>query len=397
MKEMKRAIHFDFHTPAGIYDFNNDFDFEQFAEDMKNANVGYVNVFARCNKGYSYYPTKIGTPYPTLTTDLTGNMIKALKKRNIGVTAYLNGGLNHKCTIENPCFMRITKDGKCYDDPDNNIAFFRVPCFNTGYREYLISEIKEILELYDPDGIFVDCMLVRSCYCPSCMKKMKALGVDHRDNDAVYAFAVDTMRETMAQLSAVIPEGKRFIINGCPPYEDTHHLQSHVELECLPTSAAWGYDFIAAMAPYHRNFAKDHVYMTGSFVRGWGEFGSKKTISALENDVYDALMYGFTPSIGDHIHPRDGINREFYKKIGKLYARVKELEKWNDDTTPVCNVAIIEDLVPLVAGGEISVMGEFKEVCTLPEMEKVQSTIKDGRTQITLPQINGYKSFLLKN
>ena len=84
---MKRAVHFDFHTMPGIDDMTGTFGPKDLAEALSDAHVDYVNIFARCNIGFSYYPTKLGTVYPGLDRDLLGEAIEELHKRNIGVTA----------------------------------------------------------------------------------------------------------------------------------------------------------------------------------------------------------------------------------------------------------------------------------------------------------------------
>lgn len=109
MKEIKRAVHFDFHTMPYIDDFCNNFNAEEFAMQLKEANAEYVNVFARCNIGYSYYPTKIGFPYEGMKGNMCGEIVSALKKHGIGVTLYLNGGLNHQLMVKKPGLMKIQK------------------------------------------------------------------------------------------------------------------------------------------------------------------------------------------------------------------------------------------------------------------------------------------------
>jgi len=368
MKEMKRAIHFDFHTMPGIDDFGKNFDAEEFALQMEAANADYVNIFARCNIGFSYYPTKVGVPYPGMKGNMCGDIVKALKKRNIGVTLYLNGGLNHTFMIKNPGIMKISKDGKSYTNPNENMNFFRTPCYNSEYREHLLSEISEILQM-EPDGIFVDCLIPRSCYCPRCIEKMQKKGIDINDDDAVYAYSVSLIKEVMAEIREIVPKDKRLFLNSFP-YDDISDIVSHSELECLPTDPGeWGYDFIAAMAPYQRMFTNDRVYMTGCFVGSWGDFGGKKTKAAIENDVFDALLYGYGPSIGDHMHPRDGINKRLYKEIGEIYGYVKSLEKWTDNAVPKCDTAILRNKctngivsssVPASAKGAARMLSELK-------------------------------------
>ena len=148
MKPMKRAVHFDFHTMPGIDDVLSNYNAEEFAEVLYNANVDYVNIFARCNIGFSYYPTKVGTPYPGMKGDMVGDTVKALHKRGMGVTLYTNGGLNHQLLAENPALSKIQRSGAIWDGDENsriNNNFFRSPCYLGKYRDHLLSEIKEML------------------------------------------------------------------------------------------------------------------------------------------------------------------------------------------------------------------------------------------------------------
>ena len=96
-KRFNRALHFDFHTPPGVDNIFGNFDAEKFADQLKDAHIEYVNITARCNMGFSYYNTKVGKKYPGLgDRDPLREIIDACHKRDIGVTAYINLGLNHE-------------------------------------------------------------------------------------------------------------------------------------------------------------------------------------------------------------------------------------------------------------------------------------------------------------
>ncbi len=342
MKRMKRAIHLDFHTMPGIDNFAETYNGAEIAEILKNANVDYVNMFARCNIGFSYYPTKIGIPYPTMKGNLLGDVIRECHKRDIGVTAYLNAGLNHELMLKNPGYLKIRNGGYIYMDTSVKNNFFRLPCFNTGYRDYLLSEIKEIVE-QEPDGIFCDCLVARTCYCPACVRKAKARGLNAKDESDMMVLAVETLKEVFADIRAVVPENMRLYLNTSL-HEDLYQYVSHSEIECLPTGE-WGYDYFDAQAPYHAHFSQEKLYMTGCFVESWGDFSGKKTKAAIENDVYDALLYGYAPSIGDHMHPAYGLNKKLYSDIGDIYSFVQSLEKWTDNTKPMYELAILRNKV----------------------------------------------------
>ncbi len=340
MREINRAVHIDFHTMPGIEDFGENFTAAEVAESLKNANIDYVNFFARCNIGFSYYPTKLGIPYPGLSGDLLGDMIEECHKRDIGISAYLNGGVNHELLNRRPEFAKIGTDGRVRGEEKVWNNFFRTPCFNTEYRKYLYDEIKEIAAK-KPDGIFVDCMILQSCCCPSCTEKMLQKGIDINDDMQVKKFAYDTLIEVCGEIREIVPQNMRLYINSFP-YDALKDYVSHAEIECLPTGG-WGYDFFPTLAPYYRNFSDDLVYMTGKFVGDWGEFGGRKHKASMENDVYDALLYGYKPSVGDHMHPRDGLDKKLYENIGEIFGFVKNLEKYTKGSHAVCEAAIIKN------------------------------------------------------
>ncbi len=346
MRKMKRCVHFDFHTMPGIDDILKNYSAEDFAETMRLAEADYVNIFARCNIGFSYYPTKAGTPYPGMKGDMVGDTVRELHKRNIGVTLYINGGLNHELLARNPGMSKINRDGTiCIGTEKERINnnFFRSPCFLGEYRAHLLAEIKEMLA-YDPDGIFIDCLRAGSCFCPICMERMRKEGVNTASDEAVYEFAVKVVMELMREIKSLVPEGKRLYLNSFP-YEMIADMSTHAELECLPSDIGeWGYDFFPTEAPYHRMYDKTPVYMTGRFINSWGDIAGNKPIASIENDVYDALLYGYAPSVGDHMHPRDGVDKSLYQSIGRTYSMVKQLEKWTDGTEPHAEVGILRNM-----------------------------------------------------
>lgn len=344
MKDMKRAIHIDFHTMPGITDFGENFDAKDFAKTLADANVDYVNVFARCNIGFSYYPTKVGIPYPYMKGNMLGDTIRECHKRNIGVTAYFNAGLHHEILIRHPEYMRINKNGTAYKDigENMNFSFFRRPCFNTEYTNHLLAEIEEVLKM-DPDGIFCDCFASLPCYCPTCVKMMTDLGISIYDDDAVQKFSYDTLHRTVQKIRDLVPKDKRLILNS-HPHEDFNQYNSHAELECLPTGG-WGYDYLTTQAPYYRKLSENPVYMTGRFNLDWGDFGGRKPKSSMKYDIQDALLYGFAPSIGDHMHPRDGLDKSLYKEIGELFSYIKQMETYTDGTAPMVEAAILRNKI----------------------------------------------------
>src|SRR6476469_3648169 len=73
-----RELHIDAHFAQLPNPYQN-FDADRAAEMLKSSGFQMVSIFAICNGGYSYYPTRLGTPHPGLKRDFTGEFTAALK------------------------------------------------------------------------------------------------------------------------------------------------------------------------------------------------------------------------------------------------------------------------------------------------------------------------------
>ena len=108
MRPLKRAIHIDFHTMPGIDNFNEHWDAAAFAQRLEDAHVKYINMFAKCNIGFCYYPSKIGPVYPGMKGDMFGDLLRECHKRDIGVTAYFNIAIDQEACRTHPQWSKVT-------------------------------------------------------------------------------------------------------------------------------------------------------------------------------------------------------------------------------------------------------------------------------------------------
>lgn len=135
MRKFHRAVHFDFHNMPGIQDLGRDFDAAAFAQRLADAHVDYINFFTQCNRGYAYYPTKVGIPYPGLQRDIFGEVLRECHARGIGVTAYINIGLMHEQQRRNPHWNHVDKEGRIHRDPEGNPNYV-LPSGKTQWEEH---------------------------------------------------------------------------------------------------------------------------------------------------------------------------------------------------------------------------------------------------------------------
>ncbi|HHV96941.1 MAG TPA: hypothetical protein GXX37_10805 [Clostridiaceae bacterium] len=392
MKLMKRAIHLDFHTMPGIYNFNDRWDPEEFARILKNAKVKYINAFAKCNLGFAYYPTKIGIPYPGMKGDMFGDLLRECHKNDIGVSAYVNVGLDHEHARLHRDWCVLNKDGQViYGDRTAN--FFRNMCYNhPGYRNYIMGIIKEILNNYDIDGLFLDCMGVWPCYGNECLEDMVKQGLDPLNDDHVRAHSEEVLMQFSRDVKKLVGNEKYLYLNGMPYYK-VKDLDTHIEIECLPS--AWSYDYFGAQAAYARNIQKKVLYMTGRFQKSWGDFGGLKSKASLENDIWDALSNALDVSIGDHMHPAENLEPEVYKIVGEIYSDIEKYEPWTEDAKYVADIGVLTDSTGFLGDtykGLARMFGELKysfdilnedmdlskyKVLVLPDSMKVTPKLKE--------------------
>jgi hypothetical protein len=342
-----------------IPDFGQNFDAARFADMLKEARVEFINAFAKCNIGFAYYPTAIGLPHPYLQFDLFGQTVEECAKRGIGVAAYFNGGLDHEMARKHREWTVVNKDGQIiYGDRTAN--FFRNMCLNTGYRDYLLGMIREVAERYPAvEGFFIDCLIIRPCYCNDCLESIRSAGRNPLDDADVLAFARETMLRFCREVKTIAGD-KLLYLNGLK-LSDTEELNTHAEIECLPS--AWSYDFFPARAAYIRNLGKQVLYMTGRFNVNWGDFGGIKSKASLQNDCWDAISNAVTTSVGDHMHPRDGLDPAVYKLIGEVYRELERYEPWTDNARAVADIAILTPAIGEVTkahNGAVRMLGELK-------------------------------------
>jgi hypothetical protein len=378
-----RQVHLDFHTSPSIPQVGWDFNPQEFAWTLKQAHVNSVTVFAKCHHGYSYYPTKVGTSHPQLKPglDLMGEMIKAA----------------HEVGIRTPIYTTVMWDELAWaTHPEWRVVFAGQPvtamhvsntplkpgwkdlCLNTGYADYVIAQIKEILDGYDGDGLFIDIVQMRDCVCNRCMHDMLAMGFDPADPDQRASFGLQATRRFMQRANQVIHSKKSdqniFFNNRTrmttPPEIGARaekEFFTHFELETLP-AILWGYEHFPIYIRYFQTFDIPLVGMTSRFDTIWGDFGGYRNPAALEYECFQALAHGASCSIGDQLHPRGKLDADVYRLIGQVYEKVEQCEPWCIDSQALPEIGVftastsenVSDGIPDADKGSWRVLEQLK-------------------------------------
>jgi len=340
-----RQVHLDFHTSEKIPGVGSAFDPAQFQRALKLGHVDSITVFAKCHHGWHYHPTTAGRQHPTLGFDLLKAQIAAAKAIGVKTPVYISAGLDEQTYWRNPGWARRQAEGGVAWAGGNDKPGFHELCMNTPYLDQLAAQVEETGRLYGEDGIFLDIVGPRPCWCCACVQERLQEG-DVADpkliaaqNRRVYLNYTRRMREALdrARPGARIFHNAGHITRGDL---EVARQNTHLELESLPTGG-WGYDHFPLSAGYARGTGLEFLGMTGKFHLSWGEFGGFKHPNALRYEAAAAIAQGAAVSVGDQLHPDGSMEEATYATIGAAYAEVEAKEPWIDGARSLAEVALL--------------------------------------------------------
>ncbi|WP_336788736.1 beta-galactosidase trimerization domain-containing protein [Paenibacillus sp. MMO-177] len=341
-----RQVHLDFHTSEAIAPIGQRFDKKQFQEMLRLGHVDSITVFSKCHHGWAYHPSEANEIHPGLSFDLLAAQIEAAHEIGVKTPVYLSAGLDEKLARRHPEWL-------IRDENDNTgwVKGFLEPgyhqfCMNSPYLDILLAQIREVVSRYDADGVFLDIVGVRKCYCHNCIESARREGMDPRDEQAMRCL----WERTYANYTARVKETVESVKPGLPIFHNGGHIKrgrrdlammnTHLELESLPTGG-WGYDHFPLSARYAQTLGVDFLGMTGKFHTSWGEFGGYKHPNALRYEAALSIANGAKCSIGDQLHPDGYMDKATYALIGAAYSEVESKEAWCVNAANVADVALL--------------------------------------------------------
>ena len=341
-----RQVHLDFHNSEAIKNIGCDFDEKEFRKALIKGHVNSVTIFSKFHHGWAYHPSKANEMHPGLNFDLLGAQIKAAHLIGIKTPVYLSAGIDEKyAKAHRDCVVR-RKDETTIWAPDFMTAGYHKLCMNTPYLEILLAQIKEVVENYDADGIFLDIAGVQPCYCGYCQEQLKKEGKDPYDSTAVLELA----ERVYANYTKRVRETIDSVKPGLPVFHNGGHIRhgrrdlvfanTHLELESLPTGG-WGYDHFPVSAAYARTLGVEYLGMTGKFHTSWGEFGGFKHPNALRYETSLSLAFGAACSVGDQLHPSGKPDMATYELIGKAYSELEKKEEYAKDAVFIADIGVL--------------------------------------------------------
>ena len=378
-----RQIHLDFHNSPFIPGICSQFDPEEFAQTMVRAHVNSVTVFARCIHGMAYYPTKFGRQHPEMAgRDFLRESIEALHKVGIRAPIYVTITWEQGVAHDHPEWLQRYQDGRFAflgnDRGQPGSKWMLGEFLHPEYMAYIEGYLKEILENYPVDGLFIDMLFYdryegrQSSWSDSAREFRKTHGIRGTDMEAHYRFEAEAQRYFSERMTGLIhrhaPEATVFYNTPIDLFVETDEgsqrrfpHQTQIEVESLP-SGEWGYLHFPKVARRLIVSDKPWLSMTGRFQKMWGDFGGIKPQAALEYECFRSQAMGGANSIGDQLLPDGRLDQDAYDLIGQVYSQCEVAEPFYEGATACPIVGI---LTPMYPGDDREVREHCEEAAVL--------------------------------
>ncbi|MDD3840585.1 MAG: beta-galactosidase trimerization domain-containing protein [Clostridia bacterium] len=344
-KTTYRSYLIDHHSPdPPIVTFDN-LNAEEYEEFFKNANIDSLILYCKDHWGAAYYNTKIGKKHPGLKQDWIAELKEVLTKNDIEFTAYYCIEYDNHAGISHPDWRIIDKDGQPLRRIDE-FAKWWLCCYETGYREYCIQQLKEIVSNYQPDSLFLDILGASLCYCPSCLAKFKDIyGYDlPRDERSIMDKKGDILEFLDLKTKEFLKLIKSTLKEIDPSLAITINFSSHYTKDVRDMldyqfSEPWAGNWLSAA--YARDTAVGRYPQLGPGEESRIYDYKPENIYIL--DIAEITAQGCKACIYSGSQHIDGtLEHEEAKRMGAAYKEVKRYQKYLGQRSPVKEIAILQ-------------------------------------------------------
>ncbi len=364
-----RGYLIDHHSPAPPAVTLEHLDVNEYRAFFRTADINNLMLYCKDHWGYSYYDTAVGTRHPGLKTDWVAAVSQVLREEGIEFNAYycleydtLAPQLHPEWSIRDAGGEAVSLKGR--------MAKWGMPCYETGYRAYVLAQLAEIVEKYHPDSLFLDIFGKSLCYCPSCRAKFQAqfgyplpsevkegqdeyhaldFGEAGRDvNLFLENCASDMLDDVLKTVKAIDPTLK-VTINFAALYPEKIRRKLDYQF-----TEPWAGNWLSAA--YSRDTAKGGFPQLGpGDVSEVYNYRHQNIYTLAASQIAAAGCRVFLYSGSQHV---DGtLEHEEAKRIGKAYQEVARFESYLSNRELLADIAIIQsDLTSTAKAGNRVIM-----------------------------------------
>jgi Alpha-L-fucosidase. len=354
-KKAFRGYLIDHHSPDPPVVTLEKLDLEEYERFFKEANINNLMLYCKDHWGVTYYNTKVGKRHPGLKEDWIAKLRPVLEKLKIEFNAYY-------CLEYDTYAPKAHTEWSCLK-PDGTplkltgrMAKWGMPCYETGYRQYVLEQLGEIVSGYRPDSLFLDIFGKSLCYCKACMDKFeKAYGyplpVEEEElklkNKDITCFldgcVRDMLKEIIDKVKGIDP-GIKVTINFAALYNK--EIRDMLDYQF---TEPWAGNWLSAA--YARDTAPDGFPQLGpgdvSEVYNY-QPESVYLLAASQIAANGCRVFMYSGSQ----HTDGTLEHEEAKRVGAAYREIEKIEEYLENRKIVADIGILQSDLASVIGNE---------------------------------------------
>ncbi|MCK5128686.1 MAG: beta-galactosidase trimerization domain-containing protein [Clostridiales bacterium] len=345
-KKTYRGYLIDHHSPdPPIVTFEN-LDIDEYERFFQEANINNLMVYCKDHWGITYYDTAVGKMHPGLKEDWIKQIVPVLKRNNVEFNAYYCLEYDNHACITHPEWRTLQADGTPLTCAYNK-AQWKMPCYETEYRKYALTQLDEIVKNYNPDSLFLDIFGKSLCYCDTCKGKFyKQYGYElpeseeelTRVHNDIIEFLDNCAKEMLKEIISVvkgIDEDIKVTINFAALYNK--EIRDMLDYQF---TEPWASNFLSAA--YARDTAIGQYPQLGP--GDVSEVYNYKADSIYELAVAQITANGCRAFIySGSQHPDGTLEHVEAEKVGIAYEEVKKFEGFLQNRKVISDIAIVQD------------------------------------------------------
>ncbi|MDO4272194.1 MAG: beta-galactosidase trimerization domain-containing protein [Eubacteriales bacterium] len=348
-KETFRGYLVDNHSPDSPVVTLEHLNADEFEQFFLESHINHLMLYCKDHWGNSYYDTKIGKLHNGLKEDWVGRIVPILRKHDIEFNAYYCFEYDQYAPTSHPEWATKMSNGEplvCGAQNPDATARWGIPCYETGYRDYILGQLKEIIEKYRPDSLFIDIFGKSLCYCDVCRRQFRdRYGYDlPEDDQGLMEHNNDIVQFLDLQAEQMLDEVKDNLKKIDPDLAVTVNFASH-----YPKEIRDKLDYIFT-EPWAGN------WLSGAYARdtSGGKYpqlgpGDVSQVYNYKNDAVYELAAAEIAAQGcrvfmysEPMHYDGSLDFTEAEKIGKAYREVEKFESCLSDRELLADIAIIQ-------------------------------------------------------
>lgn len=347
-QDSKRCYLIDHHSPDPPAVTLDHLDPDEYEHFFDTAQIDSLMVYCKDHWGVTYFDSQVpgSRKHPGVKGDWIRTVRDLTAKKGIEFIAYYCIEYDEGAARAFPEWRVRKADGTPLIR-DDLYAKWSLCCYQTGYREYSLSHLEEIVREYHPDALFLDIFGASLCYCDHCRANFQQkygypipeteeeLSLHRHDIvDFLDTNAKEYMVELKTRVKAIDPTLGITINFSCHYPKDIRDLLDYQFSEPL-LKDNW---FSSA---YARDTAKGQypILAPGEASQVYNYDSKAQYICDLSSIAAQGCRVGM---YSGSQHPDGTLDHPEAECLGSVYQELKKLEPYFKNRKPVSHAAILQ-------------------------------------------------------